>query len=77
MNSGGNFLAIYAREAERAQAALSFLEYCASEEGQRLWSATGYLNSSIHDIPLASPLQAPAAAQLRDGLTAETIWPGS
>jgi multiple sugar transport system substrate-binding protein len=42
-----------------------------------MWSATGYLNTSVHDIPLASPLQAPAAAQLKDGLTSETVWPGS
>ncbi len=77
MNSGGNFLAIYARDQERAQAAMTFLEYCASDEGQRQWSATGYLNTSVHDIPLASPLQAPAAAQLKDGLTSETVWPGS
>jgi multiple sugar transport system substrate-binding protein len=77
MNSGGNFLAIYTHDQERALAAMSFLEFCASDEGQRMWSATGYLNTSVHDIPLASPLQAPAAAQLKDGLTSETVWPGS
>lgn len=77
MNSGGNFLAIYAKESERAQAAMSFLEFCASDEGQRLWSRVGYLNTSVHDIPLASPIQAPAAAQLKDGLTPETVWPGT
>lgn len=76
MNSGGNFLAVYARNAERAAAAVTFLEFCASEEGQRLWSEVGYLNTSVHDVPLINEFMAPADAQLADGLTAETIWPG-
>ncbi|WP_428924852.1 extracellular solute-binding protein [Marinibacterium sp. SX1] len=75
MNSGGNFLAIYARDQELAQASMAFLEFCASKEGQEIWSKVGYLNTSVHDIaPL--PLQDAAYAQLAQGLTAETIWPG-
>lgn len=77
MNSGGNFLAVYARDPEQAGAALTFLEFCSSEEGQRAWSEVGYLNTSTYDIPLLNEAQKPAAAQLADGLTAETIWPGS
>lgn len=77
MNSGGNFLAVYARNDEQARAALTFLEFCASAEGQRIWSEVGYLNTSVHPIPLVDPAMEPAAAQLADGLTAETIWPGS
>ncbi|WP_372421602.1 extracellular solute-binding protein [Salinarimonas chemoclinalis] len=77
MNSGGNFLAVYAREAEQAQAAMTFLEFCGSQEGQDLWSGVGYLNSSVHDVAAPTPLIAPAQAQLADGLTAETIWPGT
>ncbi|WP_342358867.1 extracellular solute-binding protein [Terrarubrum flagellatum] len=76
MNSGGNFLAIYARNQEQALAALTFLEYCGSEEGQKLWSGVGYLNTSVHKVPLINDFMKPAAAQLGDGLTAETIWPG-
>ncbi|SCB13942.1 extracellular solute-binding protein [Rhizobium multihospitium] len=76
MNSGGNFLAIYTRNKEQAEASLAFLEFCASKEGQTLWSQTGYLNTSTHDIPLINEFMKPAAAQLSDGLTAETIWPG-
>ncbi|MDR3475847.1 MAG: extracellular solute-binding protein [Devosia sp.] len=76
MNSGGNFLAVYARNDEQAKAALTFLEFCASEEGQLLWSKVGYLNTSIYNIPLISESMKPAAAQLADGLTSETIWPG-
>jgi multiple sugar transport system substrate-binding protein len=76
MNSGGNFLAIYAREDEPAKAAMTFLEFCASDEGQRIWSKVGYLNTSVYDVPLISPFMKPAAAQLADGLTSETIWPG-
>ncbi|WP_172292137.1 extracellular solute-binding protein [Pseudoruegeria sp. HB172150] len=75
MNSGGNFLAIYARDEELAQASMTFLEFCASKEGQEIWSKVGYLNTSVHDIaPL--PLQDAGYAQLAEGLTAETIWPG-
>jgi multiple sugar transport system substrate-binding protein len=76
MNSGGNFLAIYARNKEQAEASLEFLAFCASKEGQLIWSEVGYLNSSIHDIPLINAFMKPAADQLADGLTAETIWPG-
>ena len=76
MNSGGNFLAIYAREQELAEASMTFLEFCASAEGQTIWSDVGYLNTSIHDIA-PKPNQEAAYAQLTDGLTPETIWPGS
>jgi multiple sugar transport system substrate-binding protein len=76
MNSGGNFLAIYTKNKELAEASLAFLEFCASKEGQTIWSEVGYLNTSIHDVPLINDFMKPAAAQLTDGLTAETIWPG-
>lgn len=76
MNSGGNFLAIYTRNKEQAEASLAFLEFCASKEGQTIWSEVGYLNTSIHDVPLINDFMKPAAGQLADGLTAETIWPG-
>lgn len=76
MNSGGNFLAVYARNDEQARASLVFLEFCASAEGQKIWSEVGYLNTSVHDIPLINDFMKPAAGQLQDGLTAETIWPG-
>jgi multiple sugar transport system substrate-binding protein len=59
MNSGGNFLAVYTRNAEQAKAALSFLEFCASAEGQKIWSAVGYLNCSIHDVPMINDFMAP------------------
>lgn len=76
MNSGGNFLAIYTRDDEKAQAALTFLEFAASAEGQRIWSEVGYMNTSVHEIP-PRPNQEAARAQLAEGLTAETIWPGA
>ncbi len=76
MNSGGNFLAVYAKNDEQAKASLAFLEFCASPEGQKIWSEVGYLNTSVHDIPLINDFMKPAAGQLTDGLTAETIWPG-
>lgn len=76
MNSGGNFLAVYARDDEKAKASLEFLDFCASAAGQKIWSEVGYLNTSTHDIPLIDPAMGPADAQMADGLTAETIWPG-
>src|SRR5262249_27381407 len=76
MNSGGNFLAIYARDKERAEASLAFLAFCGSKEGQAIWAGVGYLNTSVHEIPLINDFMKPAADQLADGLTAETIWPG-
>ena len=76
MNSGGNFLAVYTREKELASAAMTFLEFCASKEGQTIWSDVGYLNTSIHAIP-PKPNQEAAYAQLEEGLTPETIWPGA
>lgn len=76
MNSGGNFLAVYTENDEKAQAALTFLEFAASDEGQKVWSEVGYLNTSVHSItPMAN--QEAATEQLADGLTAETIWPGA
>jgi multiple sugar transport system substrate-binding protein len=76
MNSGGNFIAVYTKNQEQAAASLAFLEFCASKEGQTIWSKVGYLNTSLHDIPLINDFMKPAAEQLKDGLTAETIWPG-
>lgn len=75
MNSGGNFLAIYARKPELAQASMDFLAFCATEEAQKLWSEMGYLNASNYDLG-DLPLQTAATAQLDEGLTPETIWPG-
>lgn len=76
MNSGGNFLAVYTPNAEKAQAALTFLEFAASKAGQEIWSKVGYLNTSVHDIAAMANQEA-ASAQLAEGLTAETIWPGA
>lgn len=76
MNSGGNFLAIYARDNERAKAAMDFLAFCATQEAQSLWADMGYLNASNHPLG-EKPLQKAAYAQLAEGLTPETIWPGS
>lgn len=76
MNSGGNFLSIYTRDDERARAAMTFLEFAASAEGQRIWSEVGYLNTSVHEVPLLANHEA-ATRQLSEGLTAETIWPGA
>jgi len=75
MNSGGNFLAVYATNREQQDAAYSFFEHVASAEGFRPWLATGYMNVTVHDLP--SQGNEAAHAQLAGGLTSETIWPGA
>jgi len=74
MNSGGNFLAVYATNREQREAALTFFQHVASAEGFRPWLATGYMNTTVHDLP--APGNEAAHAQLAGGLTSETIWPG-
>jgi multiple sugar transport system substrate-binding protein len=76
MNSGGNFLAVYARDKEQQQAALEFLKFCGTPEAITIWSETGYLNTSVHKLPVP-PGQEASYKQLAGGLTAETIWPGA
>lgn len=75
MNSGGNFLAVYATNKEQQEAALKFFQHVASPEGFRPWLATGYMNTTVHDLP--APGNEAAHAQLEGGLTSETIWPGA
>lgn len=76
MNSGGNFLSILARNKEQQAAALQFLKFCATPEAMKLWLGTGYLNTTKHELPVP-PGQEAAYAQLADGLTPETVWPGA
>lgn len=75
MNSGGNFLSILARKKDQQDAALQFLKFCATPEAMKLWLATGYLNTTKHTLRIPAG-QEPAYAQLDDGLTPETVWPG-
>lgn len=76
MNSGGNFLSILARNKEQQAAALQFLKFCATAEAMKLWLGTGYLNTTKHELPIPAGQEA-AYAQLADGLTPETVWPGA
>ncbi len=75
MNSGGNFLSILARNKEQQAAALQFLKFCGTAEAMKIWLGTGYLNTTKHDLPIPAGQEA-AYAQLADGLTPETVWPG-
>ena len=75
MQSGGNFLGVYARDKDQRKAAWEFLKYVSSEEGERIWVKTGYMNPTKFMVDVV-PGQEPAYAQLADGLTTETIWPG-
>jgi len=75
MQSGGNFLGVYARDKDQRKAAWEFLKFVSSEEGERIWVKTGYMNPTKFTVE-GVPGQEPAYAQLADGLTTETIWPG-
>jgi multiple sugar transport system substrate-binding protein len=66
---------VLARAKDQQEAALEFLKFCATPEAMSLWLKTGYLNTTRHKLPIPAG-QEPAYAQLADGLTAETIWPG-
>jgi multiple sugar transport system substrate-binding protein len=75
MPSGGSFIGCYARDDEQKQAAWQFLKFVVTEEAQKIWGQTGYLNASTWDLePL--PGQDAAIVQLEEGLTRETSWPG-
>jgi multiple sugar transport system substrate-binding protein len=76
MNSGGNFLAVYSKVKEQQDGAYKFMEFIASREGFELWLPTGYLNVTVNDIPVRPGNEA-AHAQMENGLTSETIWPGT
>lgn len=75
MNSGGNFLAVYSKVKEQQDGAYKFMEFVASREGFEIWLATGYLNVTTNPIP-PRPGNEAAQAQMEDGLTSETVWPG-
>ncbi len=76
MSTGGSFIGCFAKETEQRQAAWQFLKYVLSEPAWQIWMKTGYLNASTYDIPVL-PGQEPAYAQLQEGLTRETPWPGA
>lgn len=75
MSSGGSFLGVYARDKDQKKGAWEFLKFAISEEGYAIWMKTGYLNISNYDLPIL-PGQEAAYTQLKEGLTAESAWPG-
>lgn len=75
MQSGGNFLGVYARDKDQRKAAWEFLKFVSSEEGEKIWVQTGYMNPTKWKVDVL-PGQEAAYSQLADGLTTETIWPG-
>lgn len=73
--TGGNFLGVYARDKDQRKAAWEFLKFVSSEEGEKIWIQTGYMNPTKWKVDVL-PGQEAAYSQLADGLTTETIWPG-
>lgn len=75
MPSGGNFLGVYDQDAEKQQAAMTFLEFVASTDGVTIWNETGYMIATNDELPML-PGQEVGYQQMENGLTNETIWPG-
>ena len=76
MSTGGSFIGCFAKGDDQRKAAWEFLKFANSEEGTKIWAATGYLNSTKWDLPVL-PGQEAAYTQLTEGLTRETPWPGA
>lgn len=74
MSSGGSFIGMYARDEEQQQAAWEFLKFALTEDAYGIWMQTGYLNPTVHDLPVLEGQEA-AYTQLEEGLTRETAWP--
>ncbi|HEU0165209.1 MAG TPA: extracellular solute-binding protein [Thermomicrobiales bacterium] len=76
MSTGGSFIGCFAKDDDQRAAAWTFLKYANSESATKLWAQTGYLNSTTWDLPVL-PGQESGYAQLKEGLTRETPWPGA
>ncbi|MGI8483307.1 MAG: extracellular solute-binding protein [Thermomicrobiales bacterium] len=76
MSTGGSFIGCFAKSDDQRKGAWEFLKFANSEEGTKIWAATGYLNSTKWDLPVL-PGQEAAYTQLQEGLTRETPWPGA
>lgn len=76
MSTGGSFIGCFAKSDDQRKGAWEFLKFANSEEGTKIWAATGYLNSTTWDLPVL-PGQEAAYTQLQEGLTRETPWPGA
>ncbi|MBA2520709.1 MAG: extracellular solute-binding protein [Chloroflexia bacterium] len=73
---GGNFLGVYAREAEQREGAWAFLQFVNSPAGAEIWNQSGYLSLIPEDNLEPIPGQEPAYAQMEAGMNIETMWPG-
>ncbi len=76
MSCGGSFLGMFARDTERQKAAFEFEKFALTEEGYRIWNKVGYLNATKYDMPIL-PGQEAAYTTLKEGINAETPWPGA
>ncbi len=73
--TGGNFLAVFAKDAEQRKAAWDFLSYATSDEGMAIWIKTGYISptNGKFDIPKGQEV---AYAQVPNAFP-WTAWPGA
>jgi len=73
--TGGNFLAVFAKDKDQRKAAWDFLSYATSDEGMAIWIKTGYLSptNGKFDIPKGQEV---AYAQVPNAFP-WTAWPGA
>jgi len=73
--TGGNFLGVFAKDADQRKAAWDFLSYATSDEGMAIWIKTGYISptNGKFDIPKGQEV---AYAQVPNAFP-WTAWPGA
>ncbi len=73
--TGGNFLGVFAKDADQRKGAWDFLSYATSDEGMAIWIKTGYISptNGKFDIPKGQEV---AYAQVPNAFP-WTAWPGA
>ncbi len=73
--TGGNFLGVFAKDADQRKATWDFLTYATSDEGMAIWIKTGYISptNGKFDIPKGQEV---AYAQVANAFP-WTAWPGA
>lgn len=73
--TGGNFLGVFAKNADQRAAAWDFLNFATSDEGMAIWIKTGYISptNGTFDIPKGQEV---AYAQVPNAFP-WTAWPGA
>jgi len=73
--TGGNFLAIFAKDKDQRKAAWDFITYMTSEDAMKLWVTTGYLSPTNAKVDVV-PGQEAAYAEIGRAIPWQE-WPGN